>query len=135
MLNKISKILYLVAGFVSIAAAVTYIALGVAFVVFGTSGYVQDYLVQNFENGSLTLVDTNLTIEQNAAYVMLVFLTSGITFLVLSVFVIVNIVLTFIARRETNKKLDILNIVFGLLSGVEINVAAAILSLIASRNE
>lgn len=135
MLNKISKILYLVAGFVSIAATVAYIALGVMFVIFGTSGYVQDYLVQNFENGSLTLVDANLTIEQNAEFVMLVFLTSGITFLVLSVFVIVNIVLTFVARRETNKKLNILNIVFGFLSGVEINIAAAILSLIASRNE
>ena len=107
MLNKISKILYLVAGFVSIAATVAYIALGVAFVVFGTSGDVQDFLVKNFENGSLTLVDANLTIEQNAEFVMLFFLTSGITFLVLSVFVIVNIVLTFIARRETNKKLDI----------------------------
>lgn len=135
MLNKISKILYLVAGFVSIAATVAYITLGVMFVVFGTSGDVQYYLVQNFENGSLTLIDANLTIEQNAEFVMLFFLTSGITFLVLSVFVIVNIVLTFVARRETNRKLDILNIVFGLLSGVEINIAAAILSLIASRNE
>ena len=128
-MRKISKILYLIAAILSICAAVCYLLLGVTFVVLGALPQFGDFLMEQISVGNITSTLPGGPYEQ--AYAMqITLLVIGIIFLLDIVLLVGNAILSFKGRKIDCKGLAILNIVSGVLTGIEFNLVAGILHLI-----
>ena len=128
-MKKVSNILLLIAGIYSIVCAATFLILGILFVV-ASSDACKEQIIEMLERGTLTTSYVG-TPQEQAQFIQTVYSVLGITMLVVCVFQFINVFLSFAARKKETKPLYILNIVFGVLSMVEVNVVGAIFGLIA----
>lgn len=128
-MKKVSNILLLIAGIYSIVCAATFLILGIVFVV-ASSDACKEQIIEMLERGNLTTSYVG-TPQEQAQFIQTVYSVLGITMLVVCVFQFINVFLSFAARKKETKPLYILNIVFGVLSMVEVNVVGAIFGLIA----
>ena len=128
-MKKVSNILLLIAGIYSIVCAATFLILGILFVV-ASSDACKEQIIEMLERGTLTTSYVG-TPQEQAQFIQTVYSVLGITMLVICVFQFINVFLSFVARKKETKPLYILNIVFGVLSMVVVNVVGAIFGLIA----
>jgi FtsH-binding integral membrane protein len=128
-MKKVSNNLLLIAGIYSIVCAATFLILGIVFVV-ASSDACKEQIIEMLERGTFTTSYAG-TPQEQAQFIQTVYSILGITMLVVCVFQFINVFLSFTARRKEAKPLYILNIVFGVLSMVVVNVVGAIFGLIA----
>ncbi len=128
-MKKVSNILLLIAGIYSIVCVATFLILGILFVV-ASSDACKEQIIEMLERGTLTTSYVG-TPQEQAQFIQTVYSVLGITMLVVCVFQFINVFLSFVARKKETKPLYILNIVFGVLSMVVVNVVGAIFGLIA----
>lgn len=130
-----SRISYLVAGILSIVLAATFVALGIMFLVFALPGF-KDTIVQGIEEGWIHIGGMGTgDMETDIAIVQGIFLGTAISMFIVTAFTVVNIIVSFKARKNPTKKLHIVNIVFGVLSGVIVNMVAGVFGLIIGSKE
>ncbi len=132
-MKSASRILLLISGILSIVAAVLYLIFGILMLAMtGESGKAA--MQEAINNGTVT-VASGLTQEEAIAALQGMALAVGVVFMFLVVFCIINSVLSFKARNHQTKGLLILNIVFGALSGVLLNILGGIFGLVSRSNE
>lgn len=134
MLRKISKILYLVGGIVSFVVAGLLLFSGITTIVLGSVPMFRDYLADGIANGTITSTIQG-TPTEIATYIQISVLATGIICLIIVLLSVANGILSLMARKTPTKYLAILNIVFGVLSDIGINIAASVLALIANKKE
>jgi hypothetical protein len=118
-LEKAKRILFTVAGILSIVAIVAWaIAALCMFVIAGDLELLQKMADSSSEE---------ITIE----FFQIYFGVLGGLFVVFAIMAVVNTIFCFKGKNSDSKGIMILNIVFGVLSCVEINIVGAIFGLIA----
>ncbi len=123
-----SNICILIGLIVSIIVAACCFISAIPFIIFGTPACT-DIIRQGVEEGIIH-TGADLPVEETVAVVQGVFLGIGITEIVAAIFATLNAVFSGIAHKQTSKTNYILNIVFGILSCVVINMIGAVLGLI-----
>jgi len=127
-MKRAANILLLVGAIIAIVSTVLYLIAGIVFLVLGAIDkatmiqWIQDGTVHTGVNGSA---------EEQAIAVKAVFLVVGVVFLVLTAFSLADSIIAFKGRNAQTKTLYILNIVFGALSGVVVNLVGGILGVVA----
>ena len=132
-MRKASKILMLVAGIVSILVAIGLFITAIV-LLSCTLPDAKEAIIEGLQNGTITTTFQG-TIDQKAEYIQALFAALGVIFIIWAILAIVNSVVSFIGRGVQNKPMLIINIVFGFISCVEINLVGAILGLIANSRE
>ncbi|MBQ7994766.1 MAG: hypothetical protein IJ247_00905 [Bacilli bacterium] len=113
-MKRVKRILFLVGGILSIVMAASFFIVGLVFVVLGPT--IGAYMAET---------------DQQAADIFLgVYLSIGLVFVIVSVFGIINAILSFKAMNSNSKSLMVANIVFGILSDVIVNVVGGIIGFI-----
>ena len=132
-MRKASRIIYLVAAIVSIVVAVGFLVAGIIMIVVpNTNVFVEAFLEAYAKNP-----EHDLPADQALTAVQAVMITYGVTFVVTACCGGVNSFFAFKAHgaEKPSKALNVLNIVFGVLSSVFINVVAAIFAFVANGQE
>ena len=114
-MEKAKRILFTVSGILSIVGIVLWLVLGIVFIA-----------VANNADTVENMADSADDIEAVKA----MFMACGIMFIFFAIMSIVNAILCFKGRNTNAKGVMIINIVFGAISGIEINILAAIFGLI-----
>ena len=114
-MEKAKRILFTVSGILSIIGIVMWLILGIVFIVLA---------------GNVEFIDDATATPEEAEAFKLMFTTCGGMFIFFAIMSVVNTILCFKAKNSNAKGLMILNIVFGAISGIEINILAAIFGLI-----
>ena len=117
-MNTAKRILFLIGGIMSICAAIAFFFLSIMFIA-----------LSNMKEEMQKLADDSA--EYGVEYFEALFLVLGIMFIFFLILAIINIILSFKGRNSNSKGLMIANIVFGALSGIEVNLVAGIFGLIA----
>ena len=118
-MEKAKRILFTISGVLSIISVVVFLILAIVFIAFGNNVEAIEELANDSTNGT------------DAEAFKTLFVGLGVMFIFFMIFGIVNIILCFKGRNSDSKNVMILNIVFGALSGIEVNILAAIFGLIA----
>ena len=121
-MEKAKRILFTISGVFSIIGIVLWAVLGIVFVVLGSN---PEFIDKAIEGGATS---------DEAEAMKLMFMCCGVMFIIFGLMSIVNTILCFKGKNSDSKNIMILNIVFGAISGIEINILAAIFGLIA-RNQ
>jgi len=137
-MRKAANILYLIGAIMSFAGTAIFLVAGIIFIVYCSPGLTQS-IIDGLNNGTITS-DFVGTTEEVAAQIQNLFLVLGFLFLSCSLFGIVGGIFALLAYKKPTRKLAILNIVFGVLSGssssgINPSVVAGILTLIADSRE
>ena len=114
-MEKAKKILFTVSGILSIIGIVVWLILGIVFIVLA---------------GNVDFVDDATATAEEAEAFKAMFMVCGVMFIIFAIMSVVNTILCFKGKNSNAKGLMILNIVFGVISGIEINILAAIFGLI-----
>lgn len=134
-MKKATNILFLVGGIVSAVMIFVYLLVGVIYIL-GASPVFCDMVTEMLENGQLHTSLEGVPVEEIVSYLQATFLVIGVCFMVLACFAAVNCVMSFIARKKQSKAVCVLNIVFGVLSSVIVNIVGGVFGIIlASRQE
>lgn len=113
-MEKAKRILFTISGVLSIVGIVLWLILGIVFMVCANSTEV----IEKAADG------------EDVEVIKAMFTTVGVMFIFFAIMSIVNSILCFKGRNSNSKGIMIINIVFGALSGIEINILAAIFGLI-----
>ena len=128
-LDIAKRILFLVGGIMSAVNAVSFaIASGIFFAF--TTPAAKETIIKGLEDGTIHTTIQGMSNEQIATAITNLYLALAIGFVVGMVFAIINMIVSFKARKNGTKKLFILNIVFGAISSVTCNLVAGIFGLI-----
>ena len=120
-MKKAQKILMIVAGVVSIVMILVWaIYAGIFYAVANNDKAIDDYIIKH----------SNVTRET----VIALMIALGVMFTIFAVCSLINAIVAFRAKNTDKKGLLIINIVFGILSGVSINIVGAIFGFVA-RNQ
>ena len=137
-MRKASKVLYLVAAILSIVVAVELLISGIILVVVPNT----DAFREAFNEAWARKVtpDVTITLEQAFEAAKAGMIAGGIVCFVWTGFSAINSVFAFRAFNATkngkpSKALNVINIVFGALSCVVVNVVAAIFAFVANGQE
>ena len=114
-MEKAKRILFTVSGILSIIGIVLWLVLGIVFIVLA---------------GNVDFVDDATATAEEAEAFKAMFTVVGGMFIFFAIMSIVNTILCFKGKNSNAKGIMILNIVFGVISGIEINILAAIFGLI-----
>jgi sulfite exporter TauE/SafE len=115
------RVLFLVSGILSIIGIVSYIIIGC--VMFGLAG--NEAFISEFADSS-----SGVTPEEAKEIARVLFMGLGIMFIFFGIMCIINAILCFKGRNSNSKNIMILNIVFGVLSCIELNILAAIFGIV-----
>lgn len=132
-MKKASKILFQIGGILSLVNIFNFLSGAVALIVCAvllTPGHFEELI----NNGMLsvgTLTDPVLL----STLVVTVCIIMAVAYFITAICCVLNAVFSFKARKEEDKKLYVLNIVFGALSGNPLNIVGAILSIISQKEE
>lgn len=126
-MKKAAHILHLIGGIASMAFAATFLVFAIVLIVFSTPAYT-DAIIKALQEGKIHTTFVG-TVEQQAAAIQSTFLGVGITFAILVFFVLINGILAFIALKKNNVAINVLNIVFAVLSGMTVNGVGSILAI------
>ena len=125
-MKKASNIMYLVSMILGIVGAVLLIFYGIAMIVVGCIPAISEAILQEVEEEYRDIV--------LGAWIGGM-VTGGLVLLACGACAIVSAVLCHKGRTEGNRKIYILNIVFGALSGNDVAIAASILAIISENKE
>ena len=125
-MKKASNIMYLVSMILGIVLAAVLIFYGIALVVVGCIPAIAEAIVQEVPEEYQALV---------VGAWMGGMISAGLVLLACGACAIVSAVLCHKGRTDGNRKIYILNIVFGALSGNEVAIAASILAIISDNKE
>ena len=128
-MKKASHILLKVAGILSIVAAVGFVITGIVFFVL-TIPPITDAIREEAAAKASAQVTPD---EIVAAYVATMVFT-GVMFIIWGALSVVNSIVSFKCSKHPTKVGHILNIVFGAISCMEVNLVGGILGLIAYRH-
>lgn len=132
-MKKASNILFLVGTILSSCALFACVIGAILFANFSDRQYTS-FIVQGIEDGVIE-VDVNGSAESQARYIQSLFSVLAFLCSFEAVILIPNIVLSALGRKKDNKVVYILNMVFGILSGVVVNAVGGIFGIIAQSNE
>lgn len=120
-MRKTANTLILVGAILSIVMAVSFLISAIVFFVISSDAVIEEMLKTATYEGT----------EEEAKIILKTsFITLGVVFAFVSTFDVVNAIIAFIGRKKESKAAYILNIVFGLLSGVEVNAAGGVVGTI-----
>ena len=125
-MKKASNIMYLVSMILGIILAAVLVFYGIALVVVGCIPAISEAIVQEVPEEYQALV---------VGAWMGGMISAGLVLLACGACAIISAVLCHKGRTEGNRKIYILNIVFGALSGNEVAIAASILAIISDNKE
>ena len=112
------KILMIIAGAVSIGLTLLWFILSMVFFIgAGNVEFINDYIAEHP--------------DLDAEIVKSVLVMLGVIFCIMTIMALLNCIVAFKGKNTNSKGLLIVNIVFGALSGVEVNIVGAIFGLIA----
>lgn len=120
-MRKTANTLILVGAILSIVMAVSFLISAIVFFVISSDAVIEEML---------KTATYDVTEEEARMILKTTFITLGVVFAFVSTFDIVNAIIAFISRKKESKAAYILNIVFGLLSGVEVNAAGGVVGTI-----
>ena len=126
VMRRLSNIFLLVGGICAILCAVAYFFTAIIFFMAGIPA-IADYIRTGLEYAGVPEPDKIVTIIQACSIAL------GVFMLIMMGICIPSIVVAFKAQRKPEKKLLILNIVFGYLSGSTYNMVGGILGLIYNK--
>ena len=129
-MRKASKIIYLVGGILSIVAAVGFLITALIFVILPNT----DAFVEAYNRG---VADGTISANVTLAEFQGVFAAISVPFFFWMAAAIINSVFSFIASKKDrpSTSLAVLNIVFGVISCVEVNIVASVFAFIANGQE
>ena len=132
-MRKASRILYLIAAILSIFVAVNALIGGIVLIVIPNSEAFIAAFIEAYNNDPVE----GLTVLQALEALQAALISCGIFCIIAACFAGFNSFLGFKAHHEAkpSKALNILNIVFGVLSCVEVNIVGAIFALVADGQE
>lgn len=120
-MKNAQKILMIIGGIASIGMTLLWFIVSMIFFIgAGSAEFVEKYN------------DDYPSLDPETVKVML--MTIGVIFCIMAILAVVNAIVAFRGKSTDKKGLLIMNIIFGALSGVEINIVGAIFGLIA-RNQ
>ena len=120
-MRKTANTLILVGAILSIVMAFSFLISAIVFFVISSDAVIEEML---------KTATYDVTEEEARMILKTTFITLGVVFAFVSTFDIVNAIIAFISRKKESKAAYILNIVFGLLSGVEVNAAGGVVGTI-----
>lgn len=120
-MRKTANTLILVGAILSIVMAFSFLISAIVFFVISSDAVIEEML---------KTATYDVTEEEARMILKTTFITLGVVFVFVSTFDIVNAIIAFISRKKESKAAYILNIVFGLLSGVEVNAAGGVVGTI-----
>lgn len=120
-MRKTANTLILVGAILSIVMAVSFLISAIVFFVISSDAVIEEML---------KTAKYDVSEEEARMILKTTFITLGVVFAFVSTFDIVNAIIAFISRKKESKAAYILNIVFGLLSGVEVNAAGGVVGTI-----
>ena len=132
-MKKASDILLLIGSILSFSLIAVYLISSIVFFVLGSPAAKQ-FILDGINNGSIGSSIPADSPEQLVTILQAMFIASGVVMFIPMAFAIVSGIVALKARRNATRGLYIANIVFGIISGSEINLVGAILGLIASRH-
>ena len=91
-------------------------------------------IIQGIQNGTIHTSFTGST-EEQADQVIILFVALAIIFFVMAFFALINAFIAIMGKSKKTQMLYILNIVFGVISGVYVNAIGAIFGLVALARE
>ena len=132
-MRRASEILFLIGMILSIVVAVCWFICGISAIVVGSVPAIKEALIQALnelkEQAGSSAASAN--VETLASLIQGGIIGSGVAFLFLGGFSVANAVFSAKAKAgKPTRTIAILNIVFGILSDVIVNVVGAVLSLI-----
>lgn len=127
MTKKLSQIFYLVSIILTSVSIVCYIVVGIMFCTVIPTLYAAGKLAITIPDSMTHYFTADEFVSFAAVYYSTIMFS-------LSVFAIVSLIITVLAKKRQTKTLYILSIVFGVLSEGVFSVAAGILGLIGDRN-
>ena len=129
-MKKASNVLLRVGLIVSIVYAVIFILFAILFTVFGQD-FVKEFIIEESSRNGGEAKDAEIA----SSVLQATSIVCAAVFYYLGVMAAINAIVAKKALEEPNQKNYVLNIVFGVLSGVEVNLVGAIFGLIVSNRE
>ena len=120
-MRKTANTLILVGAILSIALAVSFLISAIVFFVISSDAVIEEILKE---------ATYDVSEEEAKIILKTTFITLGVVFAFVSTFDVINAIIAFVSRKKESKAAYILNIVFGLLSGVEVNAAGGVVGTI-----
>jgi hypothetical protein len=131
MLKKISNILLLVGGIISVVSSAILITSAIVFIFLGCNAPFKEVIIQGIENGTITVTAPEGTsIIEQAELVQHIFIVLAVVLLVITIFVSISAVFSFLGAKKNTSTICIFNIVFGVLSDNIISLAGGVLGLV-----
>ena len=128
-MRRASSILMRIGGILSIVFASLFLVSSFAFLIWALPAF-HDAIVKAINEGAIHSSYQGSP-DQVASLIQGLFVSIGISFIVMAAFNVANSVFALRGRKLPSRKISILNIVFGILSGVEVNAVGGIFGLIA----
>ena len=132
-MKKAMKILFLVGGIVSAVTAASILVPSIYYLVLSSPG-LKETIIQGLEDGTINSTFPGDNIQQAEA-IQALFLGLAVASFIHVGLCLVSCLFSFLGRVKENKAIYILNIIFGSLSLVIVNVVAAIFGLIIQKQE
>ena len=131
-MKKASDILLLIGGIVAAVCIFAYLMCGVVFMILSMP-FFTPYLAEGIREGIVhtSMGDINMTPEEIAALIQLLFIIYAVVFYVITAFTVVSCIFAFRARKAQSSAMYILNIVFGVIGCTVVNTVGGVLGLIA----
>ena len=126
---KASQVLLLVGAIISFVVLPLFLIVGIIYLACSSPDLTKG-IIEGINNGSIT-TNYNGTPEEQAAFIQLVFSIIGSIFLVLAFLNLANAIVSLAARNKQTKVSYIISIIFGFVSGIELNLVGGILGLVS----
>ena len=127
-MKRAANILFLVGAILSIVMGVSMLIAAVTCIVLGSVPAFRDALVDLIQR--YTPEQAAADIEAGLQIAQITMIACGVVYLIVAAFAVPSAYFAFKARNSDNRTYFILNIVFGVLACVEVNVVGAIFALI-----
>ena len=104
----------------------------VVFIIFGTP-LCTELITKGVEQGAIHTSFHAENVDEAVIAIQATFIAVGVVFFILMAFAIANGIIVGVTKKGKSRALYIINIVFGYLSGVYLNLVAGIFGLISWR--
>ena len=127
-MKKAANILFLVGFILSIVMGVSMLIAAITCIVLGSVPAFKDALLDLIQRYAPEQAAADIEAALQIAQITMV--SCGVVYLIVAAFAVPSALFAFKARNSDNRTYFILNIVFGVLACVEVNVVGAIFALI-----
>ena len=127
-MKRAANILFLIGFILSIVMGVSMLIASVVCIVLGAVPAFKDALVELAQRYAPEQAAADIDLAIQIAQATLI--ACGVVYLIVAAFAVPSAIFAFKARNSDNRTFFVLNIVFGVLACVEVNVVGAIFALI-----